>query len=288
MKLQKVVATVLLGVSGVKADLGKELAYLDGLSDPFDPGFLQYTNPAPYTIKQWRNKQIPEGCKTRFTELNIDLADTEVYNVTYTNTTGVCTEPWIFCRTKDAQLEVRTMASLFGRMPEHMRELVRHLIAVPADSCSALSYTDIGDIVFSGNCDTPSIFIHETAHQLDAMLDPANSESGSQNWRDALAADSCVPDSYANTNEVEDFAQVTVVALYQVIRGTVPVSEDPGCFASQLQRLLRRYRRRFLKQNDWCHGRIPSSNFVSKRTGGTARVVRGERVTTVVGPCKFP
>ncbi|KAF3913461.1 hypothetical protein AA313_de0203720 [Arthrobotrys entomopaga] len=284
MLFSKTIALTALGIVGVNASVRGEVAYPNGLHQPFDPGFNKYTSPAKHTIKKWTNGEIPQGCKARFAALNIKPENTEVYDVTYS--TG-CTAPWVMCRAKNAQLSIQTMANLFGRLPLHMRAVVRHSIAVPQSSCSALSYTNLGDTVYYGNCNTPSVWIHETGHQMDAMLKPASAESGTQAWKNAISADSCVPDSYANTNDVEDFAQVTVVALYKSLHGSIPTHPHPGCFSHQLNLLLNKYKARYLTYGGMCNGKVPPSKPVPNNANDAAELAALDAGNTVVGPCNF-
>ncbi|KAK6333836.1 hypothetical protein TWF730_004019 [Orbilia blumenaviensis] len=275
---------ILLGIAGVQADLKNKLAYPNGLHEKVDAGILEHTNPEQHNIKKWNNDLIPSGCKVRFTELGIDPKDTEVYNITYAHG---CLQSWIFCRAKNSPVDIKTMASLFGRLPLHMRALVRHPISVPDDSCSALAYTDRGDILFKGNCKTPSVWIHETGHQMDAMLKPSDAESGSQAWKTALSKDSCVPDSYANVNAIEDFAQVTVIALFKVIRGFIPKPSDPGCFNNQLNRILDKYRAKYLIYGGICEGKVPPSRFVKKDAQDRLALEEEDRNKVVACGVKF-
>ncbi|KAK6337782.1 hypothetical protein TWF696_001262 [Orbilia brochopaga] len=289
LQLERLLLLAALAISAVSADtqaIKNQVAYSGGLHDPFDPGFLESTRPAEYIIREMRGSLIPEGCKTRFQELKINPRDTEVYSVTYTDG---CPKPWIFCRQNTAQLSITTMASLFGRLPLHMRGLVRHPIATRDPSCSAYSYTGIGDIVFRGECTTPSVWIHETGHQMDSMLNPANYHSGTSQWNDALNQDSCVPDNYANVNKIEDFAQVTVTALYRSIRGYIPRSDHPGCFDHQLGQVLQIYQAGYFAGSNECRGQVPPSPMVSKDgKSATARIVApSPSEGMVVGPCKF-
>jgi len=55
-----------------------------------------------------------------------------------------------------------------------------------------------------------SLFIHESAHSCD------QGNSGSKEWHDAVARDSCVSNAYSNTNYVEDLAQVVAVWVHLV------------------------------------------------------------------------
>lgn len=68
------------------------------------------------------------------------------------------------CRCENADLSINQMANFFGRMPVHLRSTVRHVMAVHAEGCSAYALTgwDYGDIMMQGNCNTQSIWLHET------------------------------------------------------------------------------------------------------------------------------
>ncbi|RVD80389.1 uncharacterized protein DFL_008286 [Arthrobotrys flagrans] len=179
------------------------------------------------------------------------------------------------------------MASLFGRIPLHMQALMRHPISAPEDSCSALAYTDRGDIVFKGNCTTPSVWIHETGHQMDAMLKLNDAESGSQAWKTALSEGSCVLDSYVNDNAVEDFAQVTALALFKVIGGFIPKPSDPGCFNHQLNKILDKYKDKYLTYGRVCEGKAPPSKFVKKDAQDRVALEEEDRDKVVARGVKF-
>ena len=55
----------------------------------------------------------------------------------------------------------------------------------------------------------------------------------------AIAADSCVPDGYAQTSAVEDYAQANVVWIYQHTSGSLP-SPGGSCMQHQLDALSAR------------------------------------------------
>lgn len=70
-----------------------------------------------------------------------------------------------------------------------------------------------------------TVFIHETGHSLDLLgAYPNNPLSSSSTWTDNYNQDPNVPDGYAQTNIVEDVAQVTVVAMFD--------TNVPGGFSS--------------------------------------------------------
>ncbi|KAF3921203.1 hypothetical protein ABW21_db0203567 [Orbilia brochopaga] len=291
LSLQRLALLAALSISGIAADtqlLKGQVAYRGGLHDPFDSEFFRILKAPEHTIRPWTSNLIPQGCKDRFVELGINPRDTEIFDVTYKDG---CANPWVFCRAKNAPLSLDTMIDLFGKLPLHMRELVRHPIAVNDPSCSAYSYTTIGDIVFRGNCYKPSVWIHETAHQMDAFLHPDRAASGTPVWNDALNADTCVPDDYANNNKVEDFAQVTVTALYCALHNrSIPHADfgNDGCFNNQLNMILKYYQDRYLiGSTPNCLGQIPPSQHVSKDTPRGAKKIASSEETAVVGPCTF-
>lgn len=62
------------------------------------------------------------------------------------------------------------------------------------------------------------MLIHETGHSLDLQgAYPDHPLSKSKAWLDAFAADSKVPDGYAQSRMIEDVAQSTVVAMYDLV-----------------------------------------------------------------------
>ena len=116
------------------------------------------------------------------------------------------------------------MAKQFGQVPIQMRQWVRHVIDVPAESGWAFEFD--GSVTFlNPQDDMLPVIIHETGHSLDlsgAYVDKPMSSS--DKWFSELAQDSKVPDSYASTNSIEDVAQNTVVAVFN--------ENYPGGFAA--------------------------------------------------------
>jgi len=58
-----------------------------------------------------------------------------------------------------------------------------------------------------------SVYMHESAHSLDF----ATGISSDAGWTSAINGDSCVPDYYAQTNEVEDWAQAAVMSTWNFV-----------------------------------------------------------------------
>ena len=120
------------------------------------------------------------------------------------------------------------MRDIFGRMPVRMRQYVRHVLAVPG----VLSAGSSGDnIVLKGKgSNLMTIFVHETAHSMDSHAIPGTSVPfhNSSPWLEAVNQDSAICDSYAQTSQGENFAQETVVALFdKVVPGGIG-SVQPG------------------------------------------------------------
>ncbi|MCJ1242464.1 hypothetical protein MMC14_010472 [Varicellaria rhodocarpa] len=114
------------------------------------------------------------------------------------------------------------------QVPAFLRQWVTSISAIPAAARSA--YTAAGHITFFANTasDWADVMVHESAHAQDQNI------SGSQPYLTALGQDSCVPDDYAGTNNVECYAQDMVVFLYKLWR---PYAPPLGieCMTNQLQ-----------------------------------------------------
>ena len=95
------------------------------------------------------------------------------------------------------------------QVPLFLRENVKSYAAVPDKAAHA--YTVARQITLFGNTSF-DVFIHESAHAYDGAF----KLSGQQAYLQALSADSCVPDEYAQTNNVECFAQDMVVFVYSL------------------------------------------------------------------------
>ncbi|RDB21832.1 Conidiation-specific protein 13 [Hypsizygus marmoreus] len=191
------------------ADLGKpplrpDLSYLDG-------PFWQYLAPTQATWDQWGYGWIPQSCAD---EVNRNhkcaVTDVQVFNVHYND----CPTAWVMCRCNNAEMSIVNMVDAFGRLPVRYRQWIRHPIAF-SDS-STWAYAVNGEIVFHKNAYVPTVWIHESSHILDAFAISVNGGrySQTQAWLDTINQDPKVPDNYANTNSIEDFAQVANVALF--------------------------------------------------------------------------
>lgn len=112
------------------------------------------------------------------------------------------------------------MIDLFGRLPVHERQWIQHVMAVPGGGSA---YESAAVTVYQGPVGVPSVFQHETGHAVDAYKNSVQS-STTPTFESAIVTDTCVPDDYSNTNEVEDYTQVSVLALFEIVN---PGGLDP-------------------------------------------------------------
>lgn len=114
------------------------------------------------------------------------------------------------------------------QVPIYLRSTVLSYAAVPAvpfDSASA--YTEASHIQLFGPCDT-DVFVHESTHSFDGTYNGLSSQPA---YLEALYTDTCVPDEYAQTNNVECFAQDMVVFVYYLWN---PSFFENSCMANQI------------------------------------------------------
>ncbi len=88
------------------------------------------------------------------------------------------------------------MIDIFGRLPVHERQYIRHVVAIPGLNSA---YMSNGNVVFKGSVGAPSVFQHEVGHAVDFYKNGFQTSDRWEFW-DALRQDTCVPDNYANTS----------------------------------------------------------------------------------------
>lgn len=214
------------------------------LSDNLDylhDGNANALAPTQSTQDQWEPGLVPWDCKYHAEQsFQLNAKDIEVYNVTYTD----CQDPWVICRHKDSPVDIITIVDTFGRMPVGMRDWVRQAMSFPnPDGASA--FNDAGNIVFSDvTASNIDVYLHETGHSLDGQGavngQPQVTFSGTQPWTDRYNADANVPDNYAQSSMAEDFAQNTVIAVFDtVVEGGFPGVQPNWAAVSQQYSLIK-------------------------------------------------
>ena len=95
------------------------------------------------------------------------------------------------------------------QVPLYLRSAVSSYAAVLG---GGTAYEEAGQIQLQGACVT-DVFVHESTHAFD-YINGNYGLSGSSAYLQALYEDACVPDEYAQSNNVECFAQDMVVFVY--------------------------------------------------------------------------
>ncbi|KAL2871414.1 uncharacterized protein BJX67DRAFT_377189 [Aspergillus lucknowensis] len=190
------------------------------------------SNGGPYWGK-WEAGLMPADCKSIAEDQGLNPTDFEVWDIFFND----CQDGWSFCRHKDSADSFETLVDTFGRMPVRMRSWVRHILTIPGDNWA---FNSNGNIAFSGTTSSNlDVCLHETGHSLDLLgaYVEGGALSSSQEWLDAYNADSNVPDEYARSNQVENVAQNTVVAVYDKVNpgGFPGVQSNAGAIANQYQ-----------------------------------------------------
>ncbi|KAL5043456.1 hypothetical protein BDW71DRAFT_188118 [Aspergillus fruticulosus] len=203
-------AAALAAVSPARADgtLSKP-ALTDNLDYLLDGNVASLpSNGGPYWGK-WEDGLMPADCKSIAEDQGLNPTDFEVWDIFFDD----CQDGWSFCRHKDSADSFETLVDTFGRVPVRMRSWVRHVLTIPGDNWA---FNSNGNICFSGTTSQNlDVALHETGHSLDLLGAYGDGAlSSSQEWLDAYNADSNVPDNYARSNQVENVAQNTVVAVY--------------------------------------------------------------------------
>lgn len=189
--------------------------------------------PAPSRVSV-RTVPVPDNCSayqaggtgTETPECPI-TASISAVAVTYDD----CGTEFVVCRCSDAQMTLETALDRFGRIPVGLRRWVATL-QVMGDTSPHAYTLSTGDIHMFGDI-SEEAWLHEATHTMDFAA--PNTLSGQDAWRDAVRNDSCVPDNYAGTNAMEDFAQVSVIKIYSLLHdGELPPGFDIGCMQHQL------------------------------------------------------
>lgn len=92
------------------------------------------------------------------------------------------------------------------QVPLFLRSTVKSYAAVPGGGGA---YTIAAQITIFGS-NPEDVFVHESTHAFDGTFQLSNQQA----YLQALYADSCAPDEYAQNSNVECFAQDMVVFLY--------------------------------------------------------------------------
>ncbi|KAJ7082697.1 hypothetical protein B0H15DRAFT_785644 [Mycena belliarum] len=143
-----------------------------------------------------------------------------------------CGNTFDVCRCTDANMTMDTVVDRLGRVPVGLRRFLGTVLVLGGKT-QAYTNLSTGDVHFFGQC-AMETWIHEAAHALDYAIETAPL-SNSVGWEKATLRDSCVPDNYSLTNQVEDFAQMAVIKTYMLLHsGNLPPGFEAACMENQL------------------------------------------------------
>ncbi|KAL4884029.1 hypothetical protein BJY04DRAFT_20791 [Aspergillus karnatakaensis] len=205
----------LTSLTGALALLDKPIANPAVPFDHMDDILFQHLPSTPSHYDQWEWGWLPARCKAVAEDRGLNPYDLNVYNVHYDD----CDTAWVFCRHHDAQVSLDQMIDNFGRMPVRLRNMVRVQIGVPGDGLMAYTYSDLGDVVYTGDIGPYVRFwIHEAGHVIDRReVFEQGDYSSTDAWLNEYNKDAFVCDAYAQTNNAENFAQEVIVALFDKV-----------------------------------------------------------------------
>ncbi|KAJ7680034.1 hypothetical protein B0H17DRAFT_1206183 [Mycena rosella] len=172
--------------------------------------------PASSTLSQLSS--LPTTCGEYLGPGNECVSNMTATAVTYED----CGDPFTICRCGDAEMAMDTAVDRLGRVPVGLRRFIATVLILQNVTARAYTNLSTGDIHLFGDC-AMDTWIHEAIHTFDFRLGSQSSAlSSSQEWLQAIASDSCVPDTYSLTNEVEakfpeDFAQMSVIKVYLLL-----------------------------------------------------------------------
>ncbi|KAL4785302.1 hypothetical protein BJX76DRAFT_356179 [Aspergillus varians] len=197
------------------------LAQAQQLDKPALTSDLDYLLPGNANSLPTASGYIPKDCQDLGEGEDLNVTDFEVYQVQYDD----CSDPWLFCRHKDVEVDIFTAAETFSKLPVRVRDWVRQILLLPgATSAFAIN----GNVAFFGTTgENVNVMIHQAAHGLDGFAAFGENWSDSEGFLAAYDADTHVPDNYARSSQAESVVQNTVVAVYD--------SNVPEIVAWQLQ-----------------------------------------------------
>ncbi|KAF8177135.1 hypothetical protein K438DRAFT_1606785 [Mycena galopus ATCC 62051] len=143
-----------------------------------------------------------------------------------------CGDAFTVCRCDDANMTLATAVDRLGRVPVGLRRFVGTVFVLENSVTEAYTNLSTGDIHLFGDC-AMDTWVHESTHAFDYASYPVHSNS--TGWEQAIADDSCVPDQYSLTNQVEDFAQMSVMKVYMLLHSAhLPPGFNTSCMSNQL------------------------------------------------------
>jgi len=223
---------------------GEKFSGLNVLDSGTNGGLNGKLGPVNHSIRKWGWGTLPEQCFNSANNGYCNPYDVEVYEVTYSD----CGSPVVICRCNWAQLSIGEAASMYGRLPVHARQHNRYLNVHPSDGGGCHAHSTFLDITVFGRCEgATSVYLHALSHNLDYQVAGINGHAYSNlpEWKQTIASDSCLADSYAKSSYTEAYAQVGVItACHQHVQSIWNLGV--GYMANQINRVWPQLQAKFL------------------------------------------
>jgi len=199
-------------------DLSDKKALWDGMKDYPLASAAYKTEPAPNS----------GGCKVEICNDGKSISNTWVI---YEDGPRI-----LVCICDKAFMNLTGMAYREGQVPLAVRSSVATITA-GSEGKGGGAWCTFSDIAFFGDF-VPNVFLHESGHALDfaqGNMYGSMGISGTNEWSTAIDQSSCVPDGYAKTNEVEDWAQNTVLRYWAKQQNKPWDNDETSCMKAQLK-----------------------------------------------------
>ncbi|OAX84523.1 hypothetical protein ACJ72_01114 [Emergomyces africanus] len=225
------------------------------------------TDPVPGSeateIVQWQKDDgYPEFCwnEARAKRSNEDSrprcepSRLNIYNVTYSDCLDQ--DPWVLCHCSDAQQSLNQMITRVGKLPPALRSHMIHLAAFENESVGGATVIPWNMIMVFGEAQD-SVYMHEASHCIDRGF------YESEAFLKAKAMDSCWPTYYSKSADIELFAELGVLFLYDRSgKSLIERGYDPACLVNGLKAIDEYVGLDYKRDGNKCFKRNPNSKVV--------------------------
>ncbi|KAK0730227.1 hypothetical protein B0H67DRAFT_652072 [Lasiosphaeris hirsuta] len=229
-----------------------------------------------------KRDQIPVACTGAFDDwlAPFKSADFTVYEVLYND----CDQPFHLCYHKDvSQNTIGPIGMIYnwGLVPIGMRQYVGNAVVIPIPNDPNLpgrtAHQAGPSVVFQEDFFVRwSVIAHELSHSVDMYKSstPGLRFSESAEWRTAVGDDSHLSSVYGRSNYVEEFAEIGIMAAYDIgSEGRLPdVEPDWTKVEHQLDFVTKVFGTDLMLGRTGCPAKVGSTYSVPKSDEVGARV----------------
>ncbi|PGH09176.1 hypothetical protein GX51_00930 [Blastomyces parvus] len=184
----------------------------------------------------------------------------EVYSVSYPDCPDQ--DPWVLCRCSNAQQTLDQMVTRFGRLPAGLRSYITHLIAFKRAAVGGAAISPGNLVIVYGEAQD-SVYMHEATHHIDRRF------SVSEGFKKAKEMDTCFPTAYSKRSDVELFAEIGVLYLYDKSGKTLlERGYDASCLKNELDALGGYVGKEYIRDTSKCFKRVPDSPIIHPTDAG--------------------